>query len=422
MLRINFTFMLLSYFIFNINSELCTYNSKKKYSDLIIKYPELTEQFNVMSQYPIPIWYTDRNSNSLNEIKDTLQNCQQSTSIIIIYGMVNKDCEAGESTAGSNKNSNDYVNFITNLHKEVNDRNIIYIVEPDALALSVNNKCGIKNNYIDNIKNALKILSQNKNAEIYLDIGHWVLIYGDQQIKDIINIINNIDPNKKIKGFSLNLSNYRSNLEMINACKKLRDMSNVPYKCIIDTSRNANGPDDKNTWCNLKSAGIGNLPTKTTNNELIDYFMWLKPAIEVDGHCYGSENSFQSSQSAGGNDIEFFKLLWNNGILKNNQNNNDNNKNNNDNNKNNNDNNKNNIVNNQNNIVNNQSNIVNNKNNEFSDDDLIKNNPFNSMESQCKSDDNICKDNVNKRRDVVNKRKNIYNNENNKKKSLRCDE
>ena len=387
--------MLLSYLIFNVNSELCTYNSKKKYSDLIIKHPELTEQFNFMSEQPIPLWYTDKALNSLNEIKETLQNCQQSISTIIIYGMVNKDCDAGESAGGYNKNPNDYTNFITNLYKEVNNRNIIYIVEPDALALSIDNKCGVGNNYISYIKNAINILSENKNSVIYLDIGYWVLIYNDQQVKDVIKIINNIDPNKKIKGFTLNLSNYRSNSEMINACKKIIDLSGHQYTCIIDTSRNANGSDEKNTWCNAKNAGIGNKPTKNTGNNIIDYFMWLKPAIEVDGHCYGSEYSFSSSQPAGGYDIDFFKLLWNNSQST--------------------------IDNSQSTIDNSQSTIDNNQNNnnEFSDEYLIKNNPFDSMESQCKSDDNVCKDNVNKRRDAVNRGKN---NKKNDKNSLRCSE
>ena len=190
---------------------------------------------------------------------------------------------------------------------------------------------------------------------------------------------------------------------MINACKKIIDLSGHQYTCIIDTSRNANGPDEKNTWCNAKNAGIGNKPTKDTGNDIIDYFMWLKPAIEVDGHCYGSENSFQSSQPAGGNDIEYFKLLWNNSQST--------------------------IDNSQSTIDNNQNNNNQNNNNEFSDEYLIKNNPFDSMESQCKSDDNVCLDNVNKRRDAVNRGKNNNdydknkkNDKKNDKNSLRCSE
>lgn len=323
MQQLTLIYLIFSYLIINISSELCNYNAKKKYSDLIIKFPELTNEFNIMSNYPIPIWYTDKNPYSLDEIKTTLQNCDQKLTTIIIYGLPNKDCGSGESSGGTNKNTNDYTNFINKLHKEVNNKDVIYIIEPDAIGLSIDNQCGIQNNYINHMKIALDILSQNKNANIYIDIGYWTLIYGDQKIKDIINIINDINgksSNKKIKGFSLNLSNYRNNAETINTCQKLRDIGNHKYTCIIDTSRNANGPDNKNTWCNAKNAGIGNIPTNKTDNNIIDYFMWLKPAIEVDGHCYNFPESFHSKESAGGSDPEYFKILWNNGLLKNSQN------------------------------------------------------------------------------------------------------
>jgi len=299
------------------NADLCKYNAKQKYSNIISQHPEISNELNIMSQHSIPLWYTDRDSKSFDSIKETLQNCQGSTSVVIIYGMPNKDCAAGESAGGANKNENDYTNFINNLHSTVNNADIVYILEPDAIALSINNKCGINNNYIPNLKNAIQILSQNPNAKIYLDIGFWVLIYGDQQIYEVLNIVNQIDINKKIKGFSLNLSNYRSKTESIESCHKLRELSGHPYTCIIDTSRNANGPDNDNTWCNLKTAGIGEVPTDNTNICAIDYLLWLKPAIEVDGHCYGSNNSYQSDKGAGEVNIEYFKILWNNGVLKN---------------------------------------------------------------------------------------------------------
>ena len=298
-------------------STLCLYNSKVKYQNLISQYPEYRNELNIMSNYPVPIWYTDRDSDSINVIKDTLQNCEQSTSVIIIYGLVKKDCEGHESSQGTNKNSQDYIKFITDLSSEVRDSSVIYILEPDALALSVQNKCGVNNNYLENIKNALNILSQNKNSKIYLDIGYWVLIYDDQQIKDLLEIVKSVDPEKKIKGFSLNLSNYRLDAESINSCKKIRELSGNDYKCIIDTSRNANGPSENSIWCNLKSAGIGNPPTENTGIDIIDYFLWIKPAVEIDGSCQGSDESFHSNNVAGSTDMEYFKILWNNGKLKN---------------------------------------------------------------------------------------------------------
>jgi hypothetical protein len=299
------------------NATLCSYTAKSKYQNLINQYPDFKDEFDVMSKYSLPVWYTDRDAGALSSVKDTLQNCDQSTSVIIVYGLPNKDCSAGESSGGSNKNTNDYVKFVTDLHNQVSDKEIIYILEPDALSLSVKNKCGLQNNYIENIKTALNILSQNKNAKIYLDVGFWIVIYDDQQIKDFLSVVNQVDPEKKVKGFSLNLSNYRSKEESINSCKKVRDISGIDYKCIIDTSRNANGPNAIDTWCNLDSAGIGELPTDNTGVSFIDYFLWIKPAIEVDGYCQGSPGSYQSSAAAGGVDTGYFQKLWDQGIMKN---------------------------------------------------------------------------------------------------------
>lgn len=300
-----------------VKSKLCTYTSELKYQNLINKHPNLESELKTMSNYPIPVWYTDRDVNSINSVKETIHHCDKSTSIIVVYGLPNKDCSEIESSQGFNKNSEDYIKFITNLHDQVSDKEVIYILEPDALSLSMPNKCGLNNKYIDNSKEALKILSQNKNAKIYLDIGYWILIYDDQKIKDFLNIVNQIDTGNKIKGFSLNIANYRSNGESIDSCKRIRDISGKDYKCIIDTSRNANGPSIDSTWCNLNSAGIGNVPTDNTGVSFIDYFLWIKPAIEVDGHCSSSPNSFKSSNSAGSVDIDYFKKLWDQGSLKN---------------------------------------------------------------------------------------------------------
>jgi hypothetical protein len=79
-------------------------------------------------------------------------------------------------------------------------------------------------------------------------------------------------------------------------------------ECIIDTSRNNNGPADDGTWCNYKGAGIG-------MND--DTHIWIKPAAELDGNCHGSPNSYQSNLGAGAFDINWLKLLWKQGYYAN---------------------------------------------------------------------------------------------------------
>lgn len=308
---INLLFILNFINLINAN-ELCNYYSHSLYQNLIVQFPEHQNKFDVLSNIPLPIWVTDRDSNSFENVKNALQNCNGLQNIFILYALPNKDCQAGYSTFGSNKNEQDYINYLTKLKDIVSDNEIIYILEPDAIALSIDNGCGIKENYLNNLIQAINILSININAKLYIDIGYWTVIYGDEQIKKIINLINQIDPNNKIKGISLNLSNYRKNEEMIKACNDFKKLSNKNYNCIIDTSRNWNGPSTDNQWCNLKTAGIGELPiaNPVTN---IDYYVWLKPQLQIDGPCIGFPNSYEVNKNAGDFDLNYLLLLWDNG-------------------------------------------------------------------------------------------------------------
>ncbi len=300
------------FFSFSYSNDLCNYISQTKYQSLSNQYSEHKSKFDILSKIPLPIWITDRDTNAMLNAQNSLQNCGDLTNIFILYGLPNKDCEAGFSSAGSNKNTQDYINYVNQLKDTVGNKEIIYIIEPDAIALSLDNKCGIQNNYPENIKSAIDILSQNTNAKIYIDIGYWELVYGEEQVKKVINLINKIDQNNKIKGISLNLSNYRKNDEMISACTRFKQLSGKNYNCIIDTSRNWNGPSEDNQWCNLISAGFGELPMQnpTTN---IDYYLWLKPQSELDGPCLGFSNSYQVNKNAGDFDLEYLLKLWNNG-------------------------------------------------------------------------------------------------------------
>ena len=117
-----------------------------------------------------------------------------------------------------------------------------------------------------------------------------------------VAVFNNCNDNIKNRNYSWN---------------NIKDLSNKNYHCIIDTSRNYNGPSLDNQWCNLISAGIGKLPTKNTNSDFIDYLLWLKPQTELDGNCLGFSNSYQTQKNAGDFDLEYFKMLWNQGIFYN---------------------------------------------------------------------------------------------------------
>ncbi|GAA1507356.1 endoglucanase [Agromyces terreus] len=63
---------------------------------------------------------------------------------------------------------------------------------------------------------------------------------------------------------------------------------------VIDTSRNGQGPwtapadkySDPEVWCNPPERGIGELPSTTTGEALVDAYLWIKVPGESDGQCY----------------------------------------------------------------------------------------------------------------------------------------
>lgn len=312
----NYIFLYISFFSLFVNiikcAELCNYISKNKYNSLINQYPEHKNKFEILSQVPLPIWVTDRDPSAFDNVKLAMENCNSYLNTLILYALPFKDCEARFSSSGSNQNTQDYLNYINKLNNIVESKEVIYILEPDAIALSIDNKCGIQQNYPGHIKMAIDILSKNVNAKIYLDIGFWTLIYGEEEVKKVIKLINDIDPNNRLNGITLNLSNYRKTSELVDACNRFKTLSGKKYNCIIDTSRNWNGPSSDNQWCNLISAGIGELPmaNPTTN---IDYYLWLKPQSELDGPCLGFSNSYQIQKNAGEFDLTYLLKLWENG-------------------------------------------------------------------------------------------------------------
>lgn len=281
------------------------------------KHPETAFALEEIEKLGIATWYTDR-MNTWRQLPSKLVSHCPSTSrlSIVVYGLPNKDCDARESHGGSNHNNKDYQEFINHLQQSIGDRKVLYVLEPDAVALVADNGCGQALGYEDNLKYAIRTLSINPNADIYVDVGYWMLS-NERQLHSISTIVQNLYHTAPFKGITINTSNYRSNSELSKLCHTFRMIQgNDPFHCTIDTSRNYNGPSNQNEWCNYKQAGIGQLPTDQTNDSSIDYYIWIKAPGESDGQCISGRTSdaFQGPE-AGKFSLEYFKTIWNHGVF-----------------------------------------------------------------------------------------------------------
>lgn len=266
--------------------ELCSI-APLSYANAKIEHPDFAFALSTVEKYPIAALYTDRLSaaDQATMLERLVTECSQDTRLaIMVYGIPNKDCEAGLSTEGSVSNTADYKKFLYNLTTKVGYRKVMYVVEPDAVGLTANDSCGKASGYLENLKVAIEILSSNPNAELYVDVGYWTLMYEAQRL-NVASIMKELTQAGRVKGIALNTSNYRSTKQMAELCTEFQTVVGFTnMTCIIDTSRNYNEPLSTD-WCNVMEAGIGHPTTSETNIANVDYLMYLQAPGESDGVC-----------------------------------------------------------------------------------------------------------------------------------------
>ncbi|GMF59533.1 unnamed protein product [Phytophthora fragariaefolia] len=291
--------------------DLCSI-APTSYSQAKTEHPEFSKALEVLEQHAIASWFTDRMTSDerTTMVFSMMNHCSEDTRLsIVVYGIPNKDCDAGLSSAGSVKNTDDYKAFLKELTDAIGDRKVLYVVEPDAVGLlAKDGSCGSSAGYLDNLKVAVEALSANANAELYVDVGYWMLADSANAAK-IAPIMEELSSCGKIKGVTINTSNYRSNDECTTYCSNFQAaMGKSGMTCIIDTSRNYNGSPSSD-WCNVPTAGIGKPPTSETGISNLNYFTWIKPPGESDGQCSNG------GTSAGSFYTEGFTKLWDQGYF-----------------------------------------------------------------------------------------------------------
>ncbi|KDO16232.1 hypothetical protein SPRG_18233, partial [Saprolegnia parasitica CBS 223.65] len=162
--------------------------------------PALATALSVLQQSPIGTWVND---NGHNPVPGVLSKCGNGdVPIFVIYGLPNKDCAAGYSGGGTNKNTEQYTSWLQTIVSAVGSREVIYIVEPDALGLLSQQGCAVNLAYELNLKTAVTVLSQNTNAHIYVDVAGWAT----ESVA--ISVLQTLKSAGRLAGISINTSNY----------------------------------------------------------------------------------------------------------------------------------------------------------------------------------------------------------------------
>jgi endoglucanase len=188
--------------------------------------------------------------------------------------------DVGSYSSGGAANPAAYRAWIDGLAAGIGTAPVIVAVEPDALGHLGDLPAAQQTERIESLKYAVQKLKANPKAKVYVDASNWI------DASEMANRVKRIIPaGVTIDGISVNVSAYNSNASIIDYGNRVITASKLPWKMIVDTSRN--GVATATTWCNPTGQGLGKLPTLSSGVPNVDAFLWLKAPGESDGTCNG---------------------------------------------------------------------------------------------------------------------------------------
>lgn len=242
-------------------------------------YPIVSKIFN----YPYAFWFGTRKGKLKfkdldKRVNRLLDRAHPKTPMFVLYNLPDRDL--GSHSKGGAVSIERYYEFAELFSQAIGDKSPILVFEPDGLPHStIMDKEDAETRY-EIMRKGIEIILKNSNAIVYVDIGHsnWL---SPEQAGKLINRV----ALPGVRGFSVNVSNYRSTEESMRWALRVGEYTEYKH-FIIDTSRNGNGPYG-NDWCNPPGRALGTPSTVDTGEELCDAFAWIKVPGESDGYCNG---------------------------------------------------------------------------------------------------------------------------------------
>lgn len=240
-----------------------------------------------IASVPQARWFTQTNTSTARAQVDAFVGAAAAAGkipIMVVYDIPNRDC-SGASGGGAPDHAS-YRAWVDQVAAGLNGRPAAIILEPDVLALmSTCLNTGQQNEVKASMAYAGKRLKAGSAlARVYFDAAHSAWLSAAEMASRLVgaDIANSAD------GISVNVSNYRSNAELIRYAKAVIQATGAPQlTAVIDTSRNGNGPAGSE-WCDPPGRAIGITSTADTGDAQIDAYLWIKLPGEADGCIAGA--------------------------------------------------------------------------------------------------------------------------------------
>jgi endoglucanase len=225
-------------------------------------------------------WYSDAQTKDKITTVMSAAKAQNAIPSFVLYNIPARDC--GSYSAGGVNSPDGYRSWINVVANAINGGKAIVVLEPDALPQS-NCLSGTDQTTRFNLLSGAVSTLKAKGATVYLDAGHS----GWKSVDEMAALLNKAGI-AQADGFSLNVSNFDATLSEVNYGKQISaKVGNKHF--VVDTSRNGNGSNGE--WCNPSGRALGERPTTSTGDSLVDAYLWVKAPGESDGQCNGGPSA-----------------------------------------------------------------------------------------------------------------------------------
>ncbi|KQQ32501.1 hypothetical protein ASF61_14945 [Duganella sp. Leaf126] len=242
-----------------------------------------------IASQPHAKWFGDWSGNIATAVGNYVGTAasQGRTPVLVSYNIPARDC--GQYSAGGANSLQGYRDWIRAFAGAIGNRAAIVILEPDALpqldCLDATGKAG----RLDLFQYATtQFATLAPRAYVYLDIGNSAWLAPAEAATRLVNA-----GVSKVRGFSLNVSNYRTDGESnpygIAVANALRQRG-LNKTFVVDTSRNGNGPDGSK-WCDPTGRKLGVTPRYNSATSSPEMTLWIKAPGEADG-CAAAAGTF----------------------------------------------------------------------------------------------------------------------------------
>ncbi|MFV2102562.1 glycoside hydrolase family 6 protein [Micromonospora sp. LOL_024] len=243
-----------------------------------------------VSERPAAVWITSDTTQVSTAVDAVLSRATEAGQmpVLVAYHIPGRDC--GSFSGGGALDGDDYRAWIRGFAAGIDGRPVTVIVEPDAVAHSLD-RCAGSSDRLALLADAVAVLKRTGTAQVYLDAGHprWV-----RDLSRLSKALREAGV-EQADGFALNVSNFIRTPENVEYGRQLSDALGGRTRFVVDTSRNGAGPaggasiDGGPAWCNPPGRRLGTAPTTATGLDRVDALLWIKRPGESDGACRPGE-------------------------------------------------------------------------------------------------------------------------------------